>query len=163
MFCNLLIFSVCCGERGIRTPGAFQLNSFQDCRNRPLYHLSKLILSNSETAFVPNWIAKVVIILKPARLFTKKWQKKWYFTSIMQTKHIKSGFCNMSWHQYRRTPHNINVHYLHWHEQNFTSRTQVYQEQLQKNSPETISRPLRTKTIMIINIYVTIKCIETIA
>ena len=30
-----------CGEGGIRTPGAFQLNSFQDCRNRPLYHLSK--------------------------------------------------------------------------------------------------------------------------
>ena len=29
-----------CGEGGIRTPGAFQLNSFQDCRNRPLYHLS---------------------------------------------------------------------------------------------------------------------------
>ena len=32
---------IVCGERGIRTPGAFQLNSFQDCRNRPLYHLSK--------------------------------------------------------------------------------------------------------------------------
>ena len=30
-----------CGEGGIRTPGAFQLNSFQDCRNRPLYHLSR--------------------------------------------------------------------------------------------------------------------------
>lgn len=34
-----------CGEGGIRTPGASQLNSFQDCRNRPLYHLSKLIPS----------------------------------------------------------------------------------------------------------------------
>ena len=32
-----------CGERGIRTPGAFQLNSFQDCRNRPLYHLSNVL------------------------------------------------------------------------------------------------------------------------
>ena len=29
-----------CGEGGIRTPGTFQFNSFQDCRNRPLYHLS---------------------------------------------------------------------------------------------------------------------------
>ena len=29
-----------CGERGIRTPGGSHLNSFQDCRNRPLYHLS---------------------------------------------------------------------------------------------------------------------------
>ena len=28
------------GEGGIRTPGTFQFNSFQDCRNRPLYHLS---------------------------------------------------------------------------------------------------------------------------
>ena len=31
------------GEGGIRTPGAFQLNSFQDCRNRPLYHLSSVL------------------------------------------------------------------------------------------------------------------------
>jgi hypothetical protein len=29
-----------CGERGIRTPGPVTVNSFQDCRNRPLCHLS---------------------------------------------------------------------------------------------------------------------------
>ena len=29
-----------CGEGGIRTPGTSPFNSFQDCRNRPLYHLS---------------------------------------------------------------------------------------------------------------------------
>lgn len=29
------------GERGIRTPGASQHGSFQDCCNRPLYHLSE--------------------------------------------------------------------------------------------------------------------------
>ena len=28
------------GERGIRTPGGLTLNSFQDCRNRPLCHFS---------------------------------------------------------------------------------------------------------------------------
>ena len=28
------------GELGIRTPGGFHLNSFQDCRNRPLCQLS---------------------------------------------------------------------------------------------------------------------------
>ena len=28
------------GERGIRTPGPITVNSFQDCRNRPLCHLS---------------------------------------------------------------------------------------------------------------------------
>ena len=42
---NYLIYTLYCGEGGIRTPGASQLNSFQDCRNRPLYHLSKLIPS----------------------------------------------------------------------------------------------------------------------
>ena len=28
------------GERGIRTPGPVTVNSFQDCRIRPLCHLS---------------------------------------------------------------------------------------------------------------------------
>ena len=41
LFCNLLIFSVYCGETGIRTPGTSQYNGFQDRRNRPLCHLSK--------------------------------------------------------------------------------------------------------------------------
>ena len=29
------------GERGIRTPGTFRYDGFQDRCNRPLYHLSK--------------------------------------------------------------------------------------------------------------------------
>ena len=29
-----------CGELGIRTPGPVTVNSFQDCRNRPLCQLS---------------------------------------------------------------------------------------------------------------------------
>ena len=33
-------FILCCGERGIRTPGTSQFNGFQDRRNRPLCHLS---------------------------------------------------------------------------------------------------------------------------
>lgn len=28
------------GERGIRTPGLLRVNSFQDCRDRPLRHFS---------------------------------------------------------------------------------------------------------------------------
>ena len=36
-----LIYTLYCGERGIRTPGASQLNGFQDRRNRPLCHLSE--------------------------------------------------------------------------------------------------------------------------
>ena len=39
---NCLIYTLCGGERGIRTPGASQLNGFQDRRNRPLCHLSLL-------------------------------------------------------------------------------------------------------------------------
>ena len=32
------------GERGIRTPGGVTLNGFQDRRNRPLCHLSLLVV-----------------------------------------------------------------------------------------------------------------------
>ena len=34
------LMPLCCGERGIRTPGASQHDGFQDRCNRPLYHLS---------------------------------------------------------------------------------------------------------------------------
>ena len=34
-----------CGETGIRTPGTSQFNGFQDRRNRPLCHLSKVLYS----------------------------------------------------------------------------------------------------------------------
>ncbi len=33
------------GERGIRTPGTSRYGSFQDCCNRPLYHLSKKMVT----------------------------------------------------------------------------------------------------------------------
>ncbi len=33
-------FCFSCGERGIRTPGPVTVNSFQDCRIRPLCHFS---------------------------------------------------------------------------------------------------------------------------
>ena len=36
------------GEKGIRTPGAFQLSGFQDRRNRPLCHLSVAILGRHD-------------------------------------------------------------------------------------------------------------------
>ena len=43
------------GEGGIRTPGGMTLNSFQDCRNRPLCHFSEgksTIFFNFATQFV---------------------------------------------------------------------------------------------------------------
>ena len=48
-----------CGERGIRTPGASQLNGFQDRRNRPLCHLS------SKSA------AKVLLFFQIHKFFAK--------------------------------------------------------------------------------------------
>ena len=47
-FCNSLIISIYCGERGIRTPGASQHDGFQDRCNRPLYHLSSVRCLKSE-------------------------------------------------------------------------------------------------------------------
>ena len=40
IFYHKTIYSVTSGERGIRTPGGVTLNSFQDCRIRPLCHFS---------------------------------------------------------------------------------------------------------------------------
>ena len=65
LFYNLLIFSVYCGETGIRTPGTSQYNGFQDRRNRPLCHLSKTPLS--EVLSVESG-AKVRIIFKSANI-----------------------------------------------------------------------------------------------
>ena len=46
IICTVLIFKTISGERGIRTPGASQLNGFQDRRDRPLCHLSLLYRKN---------------------------------------------------------------------------------------------------------------------
>ncbi len=41
---NQTVACFICGERGIRTPGGVTLNGFQDRRNRPLCHLSKIVV-----------------------------------------------------------------------------------------------------------------------
>jgi hypothetical protein len=43
--CKSNVYKGFCGERGIRTPGPVTVNSFQDCRNRPLCHSSSMLLS----------------------------------------------------------------------------------------------------------------------
>ena len=48
---NYLIYTLYCGERGIRTPGGLTLNGFQDRRNRPLCHLSENPSGFSRTIF----------------------------------------------------------------------------------------------------------------
>ena len=44
-----------CGERGIRTPGGVTLNSFQDCRIRPLCHFS-LADANIRSFFISTQV-----------------------------------------------------------------------------------------------------------
>lgn len=43
-------------ERGIRTPGALTPNGFQDRRNRPLCHLSKVPQNYIKQYYLPNEI-----------------------------------------------------------------------------------------------------------
>ena len=61
LFCNLLIFSIYCGETGIRTLGTSQYNGFQDRRNRPLCHLSKTPLRST---FFLKAVQRYAFILK---------------------------------------------------------------------------------------------------
>ena len=66
-----------CGELGIRTPGPVTVNSFQDCRNRPLCQLS---------------VTKIRFQILKTKEFKKiyKIQVCLYFKfSINQTKHCK--------------------------------------------------------------------------
>ena len=51
-----------CGERGIRTPGTFQCGSFQDCCNRPLYHLS-FSRHDGNNRGVTFSVAKIVVYI----------------------------------------------------------------------------------------------------
>ena len=66
---QLTLWVFFCGERGIRTPGGVTLNSFQDCRIRPLCHFSyavanihslfeirKVFLKNDMPIFVLSFI-----------------------------------------------------------------------------------------------------------
>ena len=54
-----------CGERGIRTPGPVTVNSFQDCRIRPLCHFSNKMLPFSGCECKYNcffWLCKSIWI-----------------------------------------------------------------------------------------------------
>ena len=55
----LLMIKTLRGERGIRTPGPVTVNSFQDCRNRPLCQLSEaniLAQINSSKTLMKFWL-----------------------------------------------------------------------------------------------------------
>ena len=58
---NYLIYTLYCGETGIRTPGTSQYNGFQDRRNRPLCHLSKTPLRST---FFLKAVQRYAFILK---------------------------------------------------------------------------------------------------
>ena len=63
-----------CGELGIRTPGGLHLNSFQDCRNRPLCQLSgaKIRLRNSSSKICLHLLNYKRFINYIAAVFIKK-------------------------------------------------------------------------------------------
>ena len=61
------------GETGIRTPGASQHNGFQDRRNRPLCHLSKILVKD---ALFLKSDAKVGIIFEYAKLWPLFFEEK---------------------------------------------------------------------------------------
>ena len=62
--------STYCGERGIRTPGGVTLNGFQDRRNRPLCHLSLVVLRLTSAKLLLSFeLCKFLLIF-----FNKKWQ-----------------------------------------------------------------------------------------
>ena len=65
----LHLYSFFCGERGIRTPGASQLNGFQDRRNRPLCHLSNAL----KTRVFQNRLQRYNKFWIYANFFAKKW------------------------------------------------------------------------------------------
>ena len=55
------------GERGIRTPGPVTVNSFQDCRNRPLCHFS-----NKSSANGANAVANIETFFDSRNIFFAK-------------------------------------------------------------------------------------------
>ena len=60
------------GERGIRTPGPVTVNSFQDCRNRPLCHSSITACAVTYQSVAPSRYPSVgVIHLVEGRLLNK--------------------------------------------------------------------------------------------
>ena len=72
-----------CGELGIRTPGPVTVNSFQDCRNRPLCQLSvaKVRLQILKTTEFYNFYKTVCL---------NKVLKNYIFNStIIETKYCK--------------------------------------------------------------------------
>ena len=67
------------GETGIRTPGTSRYNGFQDRRNRPLCHLSKLLC---QVLLFFKSDAKVRIIFEYASIWAKKVRGKEIFAKI---------------------------------------------------------------------------------
>ena len=106
---NFLIYTLICGERGIRTPGTSRYGSFQDCCNRPLYHLSCCKVRNNDywgqtfcTEFARIWIlhrsawlkcdAKVLLYFFTSKFlgnffcFSLKFSVFWCFTGCFRRK-----------------------------------------------------------------------------
>ena len=79
---NLVGFSTVCistgGERGIRTPGPVTVNSFQDCRIRPLCHFS----NKSRTQFLIASANIECFFISANLLRIKKIKKQTFFLTL---------------------------------------------------------------------------------
>ena len=67
--------SAFCGERGIRTPGTSRYVGFQDRCNRPLCHLSKVLISTRMWSLLVWWckgISKKCTVQVNGRKFLRK-------------------------------------------------------------------------------------------
>ena len=81
-----LIFSVYCGETGIRTPGTSRYNGFQDRRNRPLCHLSKTLFKSALFSKAMQRYGFFLILQTSPNIFFKKVllsTKKVYFCEAL--------------------------------------------------------------------------------
>lgn len=74
-----------CGERGIRTPGPVTVNSFQDCRIRPLCQLSAAkvgIWNKSANLFPSNILINILSLANHLVTMNKKMKKRQYTTDL---------------------------------------------------------------------------------
>jgi hypothetical protein len=91
-----LSFRVCNtgGERGIRTPGPVTVNSFQDCRIRPLCHFSSMSLSLLiASANIRTFFGYANVFLENLHLFFKELFNR-FICFALEVNYFSKKFCN---------------------------------------------------------------------
>lgn len=77
---NYLIYTLYCGENGIRTPGTRRYNGFRDRHNRPLCHLSNTaILLQRKVRYFDSANVDIFLMSKKIFYFFVRIKKKIYY------------------------------------------------------------------------------------